>query len=578
MRATIVIGFLLVAAAALSETVFRVEFHGNRQFSARELRTFLAGSKSIEWSEAEDGARLLSLQDSLVARDFLFARVDSSFREIDRRGRIVLHVVLREGNLARLESVEWLGDSARVDPAVFRRLLMRTGELFRWSNLEFDIQTLLSYFENAAHPFAEIEILAIEPNEETNNVSLRLVLRSGPRTTLEFLSFPGARQTRPSFLARETRLALGSLYRQERVEAARRRLARLEFIERADPPQILLDETGRTGLHFPVKEARSTRVDIVAGYLPASDSRDALMTGLANVEMLDLFGVGRKATIHWERPDRRVQAVEVAYREPWILGQPLALRLDFGQRIEDTLYVTRRFSVRAELDVTASIRLWGTVQREAVVADSVASVFLNLPDSRTTYTETGVSYDTRDHPTNPRAGVWFSTFAGTGWRQRDEAVGSEPAGSFRHHRGGIDTEIAQELLPFWIAYTGLHARALQTTEPQVLLPDLYRLGGARSLRGYREEQFLGSRIGWATAEIRYWLGPASRFFVFADAGGIYREIRTEDTTSESTLIRTAAGLGIRIGTDIGIWGFDYGIGQEDRLLNGKLHVSLLSTF
>ncbi|MDD5088867.1 MAG: BamA/TamA family outer membrane protein, partial [bacterium] len=114
--------------------------------------------------------------------------------------------------------------------------------------------------------------------------------------------------------------------------------------------------------------------------------------------------------------------------------------------------------------------------------------------------------------------------------------------------------------------------------PQVLLPDLYRLGGARSLRGYREEQFLGSRIGWASIEIRYWLGSASRFFVFGDAGGVYRAIRTEAAQSESTRIRTSAGLGIRIGTDIGIWGFDYGIGQEDRLLNGKLHVSLLSTF
>jgi hypothetical protein len=29
---------------------------------------------------------------------------------------------------------------------------------------------------------------------------------------------------------------------------------------------------------------------------------------------------------------------------------------------------------------------------------------------------------------------------------------------------------------------------------------------------------------------------------------------------------------------MGVWGIDYGVGEGDRLLDGKLHVSLLSSF
>ncbi len=575
--------FIVVALACLIGTssliaAERVLFHGNRVFSNGELQNFLGRDDFFKLSAESLDVQLQSLQDSLIAHDFLFAKVDSVVLQTRRRDRTDLAIYLHEGELARISSVEWLGDSTLIPEAEFERVLTTAGAMFRWSNLVYDINRLLDYFENFGYPFARIDIHQIAADSVDQAVALKLVVHSGPRTALEFVSFPGVRQTRESYLLRESRLKTGGLYDQRQIVAARRRLGRLEFVKSVGTEEIAADESGRTGVRVPLQEMRSTRLDIVAGYLPETDTRPALLTGLVNVELLNLFGVGRKARVHWERPDRRIQAVEVSYREPWILGQPLALRADFGQRIEDTLYVTRKLGIRAELDLFASVNVWGLVQQEEILTDSVSSLLLDLPDSRTTYLESGFAVDSRGHPTNPRSGAYFSTHAGTGWRKRSQAVNQEPAGSFRHRRGGIDAEVAQELFPFWIADLSLHARALETTEPQVLLPDLYRLGGARTLRGYREEQFLGSRVGWASAELRYWLGPASRVFVFGDAGSAYRKQRVNETLKESTIFRMGAGVGLRLDTDIGIWGFDYGVGEDDRLLSGKLHVSLLSTF
>jgi outer membrane protein insertion porin family len=142
----------------------------------------------------------------------------------------------------------------------------------------------------------------------------------------------------------------------------------------------------------------------------------------------------------------------------------------------------------------------------------------------------------------------------------------------------VDSEIAHEVFPSWIAAIGLHARALDSDEPEILLPDLYRLGGARSLRGYREEQFLGSRIGWVNVEARYWLGTASRLFVFEDVGAAYRKQILNGVNQEETLLRFASGIGLRVETALGVWGIDYGVAQGDNPLQGKLHVSLQSSF
>jgi hypothetical protein len=51
-----------------------------------------------------------------------------------------------------------------------------------------------------------------------------------------------------------------------------------------------------------------------------------------------------------------------------------------------------------------------------------------------------------------------------------------------------------------------------------------------------------------------------------------------DQHVSTTIFRKATGIGLRLETGLGIWGFDYGIGEEDNLLSGKIHVSLLSSF
>jgi len=567
---------LLIANPCAAEE--RIRFHGNRDFSSSELADFLGFTSKREFLPDSIDVHLDRLVDSLVMRDYLFARIDSFKSALNHRDQAELHVFLDEGDLSGISAVRWLGDSLRVPAAAAQRSLCRTGRRFHWKNIEYDANLVLDALEQTGYPFAKVDVEWLPDDSVQRGVQVRLLISSGPLTTIESVTFPGNKHTQTAFLVQETRLRLGERYNTRRIEAARRRLARLDFIRRVGKTGVSLDNSGRTGIAIPVEESRATRLDVVAGYLPETEGRKAVVSGLVNLEFLNLFGSGRRARIHWDRPDNRIQAVEISYREPWVLFLPLAIRADFGQRIEDTLYVTRKIGIRAEIDVGTRVLAWGTLQHETVITDSLAAAVLGLPNLRTTYMESGFSFDTRDHPTNPRAGVLFSTFAGTGWRYRDQLASGEQSGSFRHHRGGMDSEIAQEIFPYWIADLGLHARILETTEPYVLLPDLFRLGGARTLRGYREEQLLGSRIGWASAEIRYWLGPASRVFAFFDAGGSYREYVDGQIQQDRTIFRTGTGIGMRMETNLGVWGIDYGVGEGDRLLSGKLHVSLLSTF
>lgn len=578
MKRLLLIIFLLYASYAVSAPVNRLIFHGNRHFSSAELSAILALPTDQTITADRIQGYIDAFADSLLMRDYIFASVDS-FRIEQRRSRNVIHIYLNEGQPAAINSIRWIGETELLTDRVYRRLASQDGARFSWAVLRYDIQSLLDYYEENGYPFAKIEVEKFAQdslNRETVDIDLKVL--SGPYVQIRFLSFTGNKITKSSFLERETRLAVGDEYNRLKVNTARRYLRKLPFIRVVNEPRLAVDDEGQIGLVFDLEESRMSRVDIVAGFSPGAEGDNGTFSGLVNLELMNFFGGGRKARIHWERPNEDIQAIDLAFIEPWVAQQPVSLQLEFSQRIQDTLYVTRHFGSKAVLTLSSFVSVWGTARREAVIVDSADAVLLSIESSGTNYLEMGVEYDSRDHPLNPRNGILFSTFGGQGWRKLEDPELRSGKRSFTHHRVGVDSEVDFEMLPFWIVSLASHARSLDSDEPVVKLPDLYRLGGARTLRGYREEQFLGSRIGWGSLELRYWLGQASRFFLFADAGGAYRETFEQERYVRRTIFKTSTGLGIRMETALGVWGIDYGIGESDNLLRGKLHVSLFSTF
>jgi outer membrane protein insertion porin family len=127
---------------------------------------------------------------------------------------------------------------------------------------------------------------------------------------------------------------------------------------------------------------------------------------------------------------------------------------------------------------------------------------------------------------------------------------------------------------------GVHLGEIRSDEQVVPLNEQFKLGGARSLRGYREEQFHGSRILWANLEYRLLLGRRSWTFLFVDAGHYFhrRWDPLEETPQEVSGEKVGYGIGLRMESGLGIIGVDYGLGEGDGLTDGKVHFGLLNEF
>jgi hemolysin activation/secretion protein len=171
---------------------------------------------------------------------------------------------------------------------------------------------------------------------------------------------------------------------------------------------------------------------------------------------------------------------------------------------------------------------------------------------------TGVLLDSRDFPANPRSGVRLSALTRVGNRTSDSAASTVVT----HVELGLNGVLPVGRRLAWSNSVGLravHSAAVLTAS------ELYTLGGPGTLRGYREDEFASTRVGWFSTELRYRLDRTSSIYPFLDVG-VYQD-------SVGWQAKPGYGAGTRVATQVGVLGLDYGVAFRDSPLRGKVHLS-----
>jgi outer membrane protein assembly factor BamA len=575
----LLLGLAICSSMLLAQPVARilsVNFSGNQELSERQLRLWLGWKKGDVWDQQLLAERIAGLLTECRRDGYYFSRVDSTQEDWTRdSSRVRLEVFFHEGGRPRVASLQVTGDTL---PGVNPEDVFHTtvGGTFRRDVFYNDMDALLDWYGNRGYPFCKVEPEQVEVDSgNPPELHLSLKVDQGPLVKIGFLSVAGNVRTRRNVALRETRINAGEIYRQHAVDRSVRRLRRLGFFSTVDNPIIVKDKKDRWGLHYQVVEMPTYRFNGVIGYLPGAGNREGYFSGLVDIILADLMGTGRLFEAHWNRQGPGVQELAVRYEEPWLLGFPLNMGLGFQQRVEDTLYVRRSWDVGLTWPITDIVSVWGSISREEVLPDSSGVLFLGLERSNSWTGELGVTVDTRDEPLNPTSGYYYKSSGSFGVRH----VQGNGGDSFDERRVSLDVEGVWEPLRFWVLDLQAHGREYISPQQVVPLPFLYRLGGATSLRGYREEQFLGQRIAWTNTEWRRVLGRLSRAYVFLDTGYYFRNVETASGAVKPVDdFLVGWGIGMRVETGIGVIGFDYGLGEGDRITNGKVHFRLTNQF
>jgi outer membrane protein assembly factor BamA len=577
---------LFSVSTLFAQTIRQIQVSGNETFDEDFYE---------EWSGISIGQQVFpGILDSVKSRvakqlssrgyyssDFSGCKIE--FLPDTQKVKIVLDV--DEGEPTYIRSIKFEGTNSADSDAVITPFSFLEGEIFNKYDLEEKIFDALTYYENNGYPFAKIIISSIDfvsdTVEEKSFADIYLKIEKGKnKSTIDRIEITGNTSTKDYVILRELRIDSGAVYSHKEVREFPNRLNRLRFFEPVNTPQFYLDSENKGVLLIEVKEKQTNNFDGIIGYIPARDENDkGYLTGLVNVSLRNLFGTGRAAAIRWQQFNRFSQDLELKYLEPWLFGYPFNLNGGLFQRKQDTTYVQRKLDAGLEYLATEDISAAFVISTEEVIpTENLVPVFTVYNSSIFTY-GINLKIDTRDDPYSPTGGLLFiNSYSFSRKRINGPAQFLTP---------GLDTKINLQRISlsfsaFYEIFTrqvialGINGRELKGSFFEE--SDLFRLGGTNTLRGYRENQFLGSRIFWLNLEYRFLLTQRSYAFVFFDTGYYLRQEDIERNIFKSEDFLVGYGAGLSIETGIGVLGVSYALAQGDSFSDGKIHFGIVNEF
>jgi outer membrane protein assembly factor BamA len=427
-------------------------------------------------------------------------------------------------------------------------------------------QILVSHYGERGYPFVQV---CIDDLRLLADSSLDIAFRvtSGPVSRFDTLIVQGTGRRTATYLTRISGIDSGDLFRDSEIESAKLRLRSHRFIEVDDSVELIFrDDFSKCTPVFKARQLPTNLVEGSLGYQPAYGDQSAYVKGSARLEFENLFARGRRIGLRYNKRDPLSHEVALEYYQPYLFYQPLSVSANIEQLKYDSLY--QKLSVDSKIEYgegsRVSVRVTGGWSRYT----PNGSLFLGVFHSRRYWWGAGSTINLTSSDIHQR----FDLDIAYGIKQQYSFAAVRPEDTrISDTRLSGEYNSATPILGPVYQRSRVSSAAIVTDEATIPLSDLYELGGARTLRGYRDDQFLCERFVSVSVEPGIQLAKGAEFHIFSD-GAWFRQ-----STGE-TLVRFGSGAGLEFGLPTGRLRMDVAWGKDDSFSDGKLYVILESRF
>ncbi|WP_337871746.1 POTRA domain-containing protein [Ignavibacterium sp.] len=580
----ILFALLLPHLSAQNSVIKSVEINGNKYFEKDKYLSWIGININQRTFPGITDTIRNRISSNLVQNGFhLFEIYKVQIDSVDPNS-VKLTIEINEDNPTEISSIEFINTDTSDITFLNSSFEFLIGQILTQQEFEQSIENILNYFEEGGYPFVKVIINSVylkrdEANDKTLAV-VKLSVQKGNLSRIDKVEIRGNNFTNEDVILRELRLTNGEIYSQKRIDEFPNRINRLRFFEPVPSPQYYINSKGEGVLLIEVKEKPTNNFDGIIGYIPGTkENEKGYFTGLINISLRNLFGTGRAAALRWNKFGRNSQELELKYLEPWLLNLPFNISGNLYQRIQDSTYVQRKFNGEIEYLATEDISASLILGTESVIPTERTIPVFTVYNSSILTTGLNLKIDTRDDPYSPLSGLLFINSYSLSRKTINgpvQFITPDLNTKIDLQRISFDFDIFFQLFSRQVLALSINGRELRG--PSFENSDLFRLGGTSTLRGYREEQFLGSRILWTNFEYRFLLTRRTFAFAFFDTGYYLRNAEPDRNILKAEDFLYGYGLGLNLETGLGVLAVSFALGEGDSFTDGKIHFGIVNEF
>ena len=491
-----------------------------------------------------------------------------------------------------LKSVKITGNTVEKTVDLEKLLTVKTGEILNSRTLHENVQAIQGQYRKDGYILAKITDLNISPDGD-----LVIKINEG---TLEGFKVKGNTKTKDYVILREMRQKVGEPFNSTKARRSMQRVYNLGFFEDVNIKMNPGVNPNAVVMEIDVKEKRTGSFGIGAGY----SSEDGVI-GMLSISDTNFRGTGDAVSISYEvsGDDSDAHGYTFSWRHPYIDAKETVGTL----KIYNRTYEYSDYDEDGNLKEEFMRKYSGgeiTLGRPVSEYSTNYVTLRNRKDEYDSFDESDEStrykykpgeyyYDndgnyhvlgrsgprwaqwrkdnfglTRsiilEHITDNRDNVYNPT---TGGRISLSGEIAGLGGDFDYQKVDIEDQRYFKVGHAQVIATrgqigGSHGHISEYSQ--------FRIGGQSSLRGYRDEQFRGTRMFLATLEYRFPIISKVQGALFTDWGSAW----SDDYQPNVDDIHGSVGIGLSLNTPVGPLRLDYGRGDQ----GGRVHFTVGGSF
>ena len=543
----------------VGKTIMEIKFSGATEATEPTARAALA--MHVGDAVTEEG--LVKDRDAIYATGY-FYDLYPTFEQVPE-GVVLTYNVLEN---PELKEVKIEGNTVESTETLMGLVTVKNGELLNSRTLQENVQAIQEKYRADGYILAKITDLNI-----AQDGTLTIKISEG---VLEGYKVKGNKKTKEYVILREMRQKPGEPFNANQARRSMQRVYNLGFFEDVNVKMNPGVEPNAVIMELDVKEKRTGSFGIGAGYSSADG-----MVGTVSVSDTNFRGMGDTISLSYEisGDDTDARGYTFMYRRPWLDKKETAGTL----RVYNRTYEYDDYDENGNHKESFMRKYSGsevTISRPMSEFSTNFVTLRNRKDKYVKHTETGNAgnrsgntawlgsnfgttrsitlehvTDTRDNVYEPTMGAYASIsaeFAGLG-------------GDFNYQKAILgDTHSLKAGRAQVFVLRGQYGISRGTISEY----SQFRMGGQDTIRGYREDQFRGTRMALVSLEYRFPIVSKVTGALFTDYGGAWSDGFMPEKMHGSI------GVGLGLNTPIGPLRLDYGRGSQ----GGRVHFRVGGTF
>ena len=380
---------------------------------------------------------------------------------------------------------------------------------------EFDEFTnqLLKQIDKLGKSFSEISY--INPILKNDTLIIELTISDSSNRTIDKVIVRGYNAFPEKFISNYFLINTKTVFSKQKLKTISTLTNRLDFIKENKAPEVLFKKDS-THLYLFFDKLGTSSFDGIVNFSSKENGKGLLLNGNLDLKLNNAFNSGEKFEIIWNKVSDEKTDFKINSYVPYLFNSKFSTTLEFNLYRQDSTFINTNFKFNTDYSINQ--RSHASVLYRSENSNYLLNTLNNEITSYSNYF-IGLGYQMKKLSTSKlydfNKGIKLNLIVG----KRKTSL--ESINQLKLHFSVFTNLQINDK-----GYLAIKNESGLLTSKNYLLNELFRIGGANSIRGYNEQSIFTNGYSYSNIEFRYLLDRSSYLYSITDLGA-YKESSTK---------------------------------------------------